>query len=196
MIMTSRPNFAERMRRLREHAMTVSAADRHASIEPVIEEYPETGFNYRMSDMQAAVGIVQLTRLDAMTARRRDLAHYYQERLAGITGLRIVTDTPLGRTNFQSFWIVLPDDFPLTRDNLLRKMMKRGISARRGFMAAHLEPAYRDSRHGELAVTERLTRQSLILPLFHEITQDQQDQVIAVVRESAGLPTPRAGRKR
>jgi perosamine synthetase len=192
MIMTSRQDFAERMRRLREHAMTVSAADRHASLEPIIEEYPETGFNYRMSDIQAAVGLVQLTRLDAMAARRRELAHRYQERLAGIPGLHIVADTPLGRTNFQSFWIVLPDDFPIARDDLVRKMMERGISARRGFMAAHLEPAYREARHGELAVTERLTRQSLILPLFHQITEDQQEQVITVVRESACRPTRRA----
>jgi len=185
MIMTSRQDFAEHMRRLREHAMTVSAADRHASHEPIIEAYPETGFNYRMSDIHAAVGLVQLTRLDAIVERRRDLAHRYQEMLADIPGLLTVTDTPFGRTNFQSFWIVLPDDFPLTRDDLLRKMMKCGISARRGFMAAHLEPAYRDSRHGDLAVTEGLTRQSLILPLFHEITEGEQDQVVAILRESA-----------
>jgi perosamine synthetase len=196
MIMTSRLDFAERMRRLREHAMTVSAADRHARLEPIIEEYPETGFNYRMSDIQAAVGLVQLTRLDAMAVRRRELAHFYQERLAGIPGLHVVADTPFGRTNFQSFWIVLPDEFPLTRDELLRKMMECGISARRGFMAAHLQPAYRDARHGELAVTERLTRQSLILPLFHEITEDQQDQVVAIVRESAGRSTRRTDRTR
>ena len=185
MIVTCRQDFAGHTRRLREHGMTVSAADRHASHEPIIEEYPETGFNYRMSDIQAAVGLIQLTRLDAIVARRRDLAHRYQERLADIPGLHTATDTPLGQTNFQSFWIVLPDDFPLTRDDLLRKMMKCGISARRGFMAAHLEPAYRDSRHGNLAVTERLTRQSLILPLFHEITEGQQDQVVAILHESA-----------
>jgi perosamine synthetase len=186
MIMTARPDLAARLRRLREHAMSVSAANRHGSLEPIIEEYSETGFNYRMSDVQAAIGLVQLTRLDAIVARRRELAQRYQERLADVPGLRIVADPPFGRTNFQSCWIVLPDDFPVTRDALLRQMMARGIAARRGFMAAHLEPAYADSRHGDLTVTERLTRQSLILPLFHQLSADDQDQVIRAVRASAG----------
>jgi perosamine synthetase len=80
---------------------------------------------------------------------------------------------------------VLGKDFPLTRNDLLRKLMRRGISARRGFMAAHLEPAYSDIPHRDLTVTERLTHQSIILPLFHELTEDQQDKVIEVLRESA-----------
>jgi len=75
--------------------------------------------------------------------------------------------------------------FPLTRNDLLRKLMSCGISARRGFMAAHLEPAYSNISHGDLAVTERLTRQSIILPLFHELTEDGQDKVIQVLRDSA-----------
>ena len=190
MIMTSRLDFAERMRRLREHAMTVSAADRHASLEPITEEYPETGFNYRMQ-RHSGSGRARPTHASRRWRRAGGSWLTYQERLAGIPGLHVVADTPFGRTNFQSFWIVLPDEFPLTCDELLRKMMECGISARRGFMAAHLQPAYRDARHGELAVTERLTRQSLILPLFHEITEDQQDQVVAIVRESAGHSTRR-----
>jgi len=71
MIMTRSGEFAERMRRLREHAMSVSAADRHSASKVIIESYAETGFNYRMSDLQAAVGLVQVTRLDAILARRR-----------------------------------------------------------------------------------------------------------------------------
>jgi perosamine synthetase len=171
------------MRRLREHAMSVSAADRHAAGAPMIEEYAETGFNYRMSDLQAAVGLVQLTRLDTLLARRRALARRYRERLADVPGLQLVGDPPFGTTNFQSFWVVLPER--LSRDRLLRTMWRRGIAARRGFMAAHLEPAYAHCAHGDLPVTERLTRQSLILPLFHEMTGDQQDRVIAAVRDVA-----------
>jgi perosamine synthetase len=104
--------------------------------------------------------------------------------LGDVPGLRVAADPPFGETNFQSFWIVLPDDFPVARDDLLARMKARGISARRGFMAAHLEPAFPNGPYGDLAVTERLTRQALILPLFHQLTEDEQDRVIALVRHA------------
>jgi len=188
MIATRRRDLADRIRRLREHAMTVSAADRHDAAEPIAEEYPETGFNYRMSDLNAAVGVVQLGRLDAILARRRKLARRYQEGFADVPGIVVVADPPHGETNFQSFWIALPEDFPLGRDAVLRSLLARGVAARRGFMAAHLERAFAGNRHGALPVTERLTRRSLILPLFHQLTEEEQESVIAAVRELAGVP--------
>ena len=188
MVTTSREEWAERMRRLREHGMSVSAAARHASRDLVIEQYLETGFNFRMTDIQAAVGLVQLERLDEIVERRRVLARRYQEHFADVPGLEMANDPPYGRTNYQSFWIVLPDDFPVGRDDLLRMTMERGISLRRGIMAAHLEPAYEDAvAHTPLPVTERLTRRSLLLPVFHVMTDEQQDRVISVVRDAAGL---------
>jgi perosamine synthetase len=189
MLMTGRDDVAARLRRLREHGMSVSAADRHASTAPIIEAYPHLGFNYRLTDIQAAVGLVQLTRLERLLARRRTLARRYQAELADISGLGIVADPPYGETNFQSFWIALPDAFPMSRNQLLHQLAGHGIAARRGFMAAHLEPAYADVRTGDLTVTERLTRQSLILPLFHELTDAEQEQVITVVRAAAGVAT-------
>lgn len=185
MLATSNESFARRLHRLRDHGVNINAADRHASLEPVLEEFPETGFNYRMSDIQAAVGLVQLARLDRIVARRRELARRYQQKLADVPGIRTVADPPYGETNFQSFWIVLDKDSPLTRNDLLRRLMSVGVSARRGFMASHLEQAFADVPHGDLRVTEHLTHQSIILPLFHELTEDQQDQVIVAVRQSA-----------
>lgn len=187
MITTSRPDLASRLRRLREHGMSVSAADRHASDRVVIERYLETGFNFRMTDIQAAVGLVQLSRLDAIVARRRSVAARYRELLADVAGLELPTDPPYGETNHQSFWAVLPEEFPVGRDELLDRLLADGISARRGIMASHLEPAYEGHPHGDLAVTERLTRRSLLLPLFHEMTEDQQDHVAASLRREAGL---------
>jgi perosamine synthetase len=146
-----------------------------------------------MSDLQAAVGLVQVTRLDAILARRRKLAERYQQHLADVPGLRAACDPPYGRTNFQSFWIALPANFPVTRDDLLRRLMAFGISARRGFMAAHLEAAYSGVSRIALPVTERLTRQTLILPLFHDLREDEQQRVIDVIRDCAEL---KAGRSR
>jgi len=185
MVMTSRADWAERLRRLREHGMSVGAAARHAASTPVLERYLETGYNYRMTDIQAAVGLVQLGRLDSIVACRRALAARYRERLAGVPGVGTPGDPSWGRTNFQSFWIELADDFPVGQDQLLERLMADGISARRGIMAAHLEPAYADAAGVELPVTERLTRRSLILPLFHAMTEAEQDRVVAVVRDVA-----------
>jgi perosamine synthetase len=176
---------AVRLRRLREHGMDVSAAERHASAGPVLESYLETGFNYRMTDIQAAVGLVQLGRLDAIVVRRRELAARYSSLLAAVPGLLCAADPPDGTTNYQSFWVLLPDDFPVSRNRLLELMHEAGISCRRGIMAAHLQPAYAGHPHDDLPVTEQITEQSLILPLFHDLTDQQQDRVVDVVLAAA-----------
>ena len=177
---------AKRLRRLREHGMNVSAADRHALGGAVLESYVETGFNYRLTDIQAAVGLVQLGRLDAVIARRRELAARYQALLSGVPGLVVARDPEHGTTNYQSFWVLLPDDFPVSRNRLLELMQGAGISCRRGIMAAHLQPAYAGHPHTDLPVTEQLTEQSLILPLFHDLTESDQDRVVSVLIEAAG----------
>jgi dTDP-4-amino-4,6-dideoxygalactose transaminase len=179
MLTTDDEAAAARLRRLREHGMSVSAADRHAasgSGGAVVEEYLETGFNYRMTDIQAALGLVQLGRLDAIVTRRRELAARYHALLAPL-GVRAVTDPPHGTTNYQSFWVVLPEQAPPAA-TVLAALASAGVSARRGIMAAHLEPAYAGHPHGPLPVTERLTRRSVILPLHHELTENEQRHVV------------------
>src|SRR5690348_15314631 len=191
MLVTPDPDVAARLRRLREHGMDLSAAARHASRQPVIEHYMELGFNFRMTDIQAAVGLVQLGKLDRLIARRRLLAQRYQQLLGGIPGVRTITDPAYGTTNYQSFWVLLPDDFPVSRDELLQQLAQAGVSARRGIMAAHLEPACESFTQDPLPVTERLTARTLILPLFHELTESEQDIVISVI-VSAGRDLARS----
>ncbi len=187
MLTTADEQTADRARRLREHGMSVSAAERHRSRQPVIESYLEVGFNYRMTDIQAAVGLVQLGKLDAMVSRRRTLAAAYQAMLADVPGLRTVQDPSWGQSNFQSFWVELDDEFPLTRNETLATLAAEGVSARAGIMAAHRQPAYAGHRHGDLSVTERLTDNTLILPLFHTMTESEQMTVVGVIRRAAGL---------
>ncbi|BBH68039.1 aminotransferase DegT [Actinoplanes sp. OR16] len=185
MVTVDDADAAVRLKRLREHGMNVSAADRHASKQPVLEAYLETAYNYRMTDIQAAVGLVQLTRLAGLVAQRRQFAARYQELLAGIDGLIPVRDPAYGQTNYQSFWVLL-DGFPVDRDEVLSALAAKGVSARRGIMASHLEPAYADVTPPPLPVTERLTRNSLILPLHHQLTEDDQDHIVGVLRDLAG----------
>jgi perosamine synthetase len=176
-----------RLRRLREHGMNVSAADRHASAQPILEAYVETGWNFRMTDIQAAVGLVQLGRLDGLVAQRRQLAARYQELLADVDGLWTVRDPAYGESNFQSYWVLLSPELSGTRDHMLAELAAAGISARRGIMASHLEPAYQDvTPTADLPNTERLTRDSLILPLHHALTAADQDHIVGILRKLAG----------
>lgn len=187
MITTNRKEWADRARHLREHAMSVSAADRHASVLPPAEEYTEVGFNFRMTDLQAAVGLVQLGRLPEIVARRRDIASRYQAAIATIPGLRPVEDPEYGTSNFQSFWVEVGSDYPVDREGLLEALALADISARRGIMATHRQPPYRDlTPESGLPITERLNDDTLILPVFHQLTDAEQERVIAVLREPGG----------
>ncbi|GAB2760404.1 DegT/DnrJ/EryC1/StrS family aminotransferase [Amycolatopsis magusensis] len=179
MLTTDDADLAARLRRLREHGMSVSAADRHAAGTAIVEQYLETGFNYRMTDIQAAMGLVQLTRLTPLVAQRRTMAARYHELLAELTGVRPVRDPAYGKTNYQAFWVLL--DEHVDRNGLLATLADAEVSARRGIMAAHLEPAYAGHAHVPLPVTEKLTRHSLILPLHHELTADDQRHIVGVL---------------
>ncbi|GAB3772250.1 dTDP-4-amino-4,6-dideoxygalactose transaminase [Nocardioides ginsengisegetis] len=189
MLTTTRADWAARARQLREHAMSISAAARHTSVLPPAEEYGEVGFNYRMTDLQAALGLVQLSRLPEIVRRRRELAACYTEQLRGVPGLRCVADPPWGTSNFQSFWVEVLPGHPVGRDGLMRLLAEADISARRGIMAAHRQPAYadRDCGWGELPVTDRLSSQTLILPLFHQLSPVEHARVVEVLR-TAGVP--------
>lgn len=182
MLTTSRADWAARARRLREHAMTVSAADRHQSVLPPAEEYSEVGFNFRMTDLQAAVGLVQLGKLPAIVRRRREIATRYRAGIRGLEGLRTVADPDYGTGNVQSFWIEVQEAYPTDRDGLLVALAEAGISARRGIMSTHRQAPYRDlAPEGSLPATEWLTDNTLILPVYHSLSNADQDRVIEVL---------------
>jgi dTDP-4-amino-4,6-dideoxygalactose transaminase len=182
------PDVAARLRRLREHGMSVSAADRHAAgSRVVLEEYVETAFNYRMTDLQAAMGLVQLRRLPGIVARRREIAARYHELLAPL-GVRAVTDPAFGEANYQSFWVELPDGGP-NQQQVLEALAAAGVSARRGIMAAHREPAYAGHPHADLPVTDHLTTRTVILPVHHELTDDDQRTVVDALAAALCLTT-------
>jgi dTDP-4-amino-4,6-dideoxygalactose transaminase len=181
MLAVASGDSARRGRRLREHGMNVGAAERSDAGEVIVESYLEPGFNYRMTDIQAAVGLVQLERLEGIVARRRERAQRYQELLAGIPGLRTIADPPYGKTNFQSFWVLLPDECPASPVEALGRLLDAGVSGRRGIMATHLEPAYERHPHGPLPVSEKLATRSLILPLHDELDDDAQDRIVEVL---------------
>jgi dTDP-4-amino-4,6-dideoxygalactose transaminase len=172
MVTTDNPQWAARLRGLREHGVTVSAAQRHAAGVAALAAYAETGFNYRMTDLQAAMGLVQLGRLPQVVARRREIAQRYYALLDQLP-VRAVRDPEHGTSNHQSFWVELADDAPPVAD-VLNALAAVGVSARPGIMAAHREPAYAGHPHGPLPVTDHLTTRSVILPLYHDLSDAEQ----------------------
>ncbi|MEQ6900541.1 DegT/DnrJ/EryC1/StrS family aminotransferase [Nocardioides sp. YIM 152588] len=185
MLTTRNAAWALRARRLREHAGSIAdggALPSGGVAGPV--QYAEVGYSYRMTDLQAAVGLVQLDRMAEVVARRRRLAEVYGKAISDIEGLRAVRDPDYGRTNFQSYWVEVLEDYPVGRDGLIAALGRAGITATRAMMATHLEPLY--SGHSGLVVplpvTERLSRRTLVLPLFHQMSESEQQRVIEVLR--------------
>ena len=178
MLTTGNAEYDRKFRLLRQHAMNVSDATRHSARQVVFESYDEIGYNYRMTDIQAAVGRVQLQRLGQIIERRRCFAQRYRDGLQG-SGFGAPLEPEWARSNWQSYCVRLPDG--LEQMEVMQSLLELGIATRRGIMCAHLEPAYKDgsvAKWEALPESERAHRRSIILPLFHSMTIEMQDRVI------------------
>ncbi|MEZ5062964.1 MAG: DegT/DnrJ/EryC1/StrS family aminotransferase [Solirubrobacterales bacterium] len=178
MIAVHDPDLAERLRRLRQHAMDRSARDRHEADDVVIEGYPERGWNARMTDLQAAIGIRQLADLDRILEMRRRVAERYNRRLGSIPGIEVPVDPPYAKRAWQSYPIRLGASLPLGGLELMRLLLRDGIVTRRGVMAIHLEDAYAETPAEGLVHTEAAAEDTVLLPLFPALGEDAQDYVI------------------
>jgi len=182
MITTSDPALDRQFRLLRQHGMSVSDTVRHKAKTVIFEEYPVVGFNYRMTDIQAAVGRVQLGRLPEILERRVALAARYTGALRAIPGLEPPFVPPYARSNYQSYPVRVTADYPLSRDELMQAMLERGISTRRGIMNAHQEAAYAGGGAPALAQSEAARDRVVLLPLFDGLTDGDQEYVIECLR--------------
>ncbi|MEA5456681.1 DegT/DnrJ/EryC1/StrS family aminotransferase [Sinomonas sp. JGH33] len=150
-----------------------------------LRQHSDLGFTFRMTDIQAAIGLVQLRRLPAMVARRRALATVYREALEGVPGLRLVEDPREGESNYQSFWAEIGDEFPLSRDELRGALAAEGIPVGTGVRAAHREPDFADCPlRVPLPATERLSARTLTFPLDHELGESGVLRVCDAIRRT------------
>ena len=191
MVTTRDAEIARRCRLARQHGMDVAGAARHGSPRVVFEEHAEFGFNYRLSDLQAAVGRCQLALLPEFVTRRRLLAARYAHRLAGIAGLGIPVEPEWARTNWQSYCVRLPPGSD--QRMVMQAMLDRGVATRRGVMCAHAEAPYRDHPGvwrmppgQDLRNSEAALGGCLLLPMFHDLTEDQVDAVCAALAGALG----------
>jgi dTDP-4-amino-4,6-dideoxygalactose transaminase len=190
MMTTSNSTWDQKLRLLRHQGMDVSDAVRHDSKQVICESYPEVGYNYRMTDIQAAVGREQLKRIPAVVERRRLLAERYRQLLESISGLRLPKEPNWARTNWQSYCVRLPAG--CNQIDVMQNMLNQAIATRRGIMCAHRENAYSNcmwscSSRGNctckpgtcerLKASEAAQENTILLPLFHDMTEDQQVRV-------------------
>jgi dTDP-4-amino-4,6-dideoxygalactose transaminase len=194
MLTTADSAIDRKFRLWRQHGMSVSDTARHSSPVVVFESYPELGFNYRLTDIQAAVGREQLKRISKAVHERRRLAQRYKEMLSDIHGITLPTEPESSRTNWQSYCIRLSQH--LDQREIMQKMLDDGIATRRGVMCAHREPAYSDPGTWRCAnskcapgpccpnliESEKAQDYGIILPLFSQMTEMQQERVAASLR--------------
>lgn len=182
MIITNDAILADKLRKLRQHAMSLSDVARHNAKQVTAETYDEVGYNFRMTDMQAAMGIVQLDRLQGFLQRRRYLASRYDEALHPLRWLETPFVPSNCRHNYQSYMIRLVEASAAKRDSIMQTLLEKNISSRRAIMAIHRELPYRSEQwEATLPKTNLVTETALILPLFHQMTEADQDYIIEVL---------------
>jgi perosamine synthetase len=175
MVLTSSPEHADRLRRLRHHGMSVSDLERHNADAPTRETYLEIGFNYRMSDLQAAVGVEQMRRLPEILQYRRLLADEYDRAFEGSPVVRVPVRSANVSWNVQTYAIRLAAFDEQERDAVIGRMFTRGIATRPGVMTIHREPPYANP-DVRLPVSEQASDCSLMIPLHAAMTlSDAQD---------------------
>jgi dTDP-4-amino-4,6-dideoxygalactose transaminase len=188
MLTTRDPGLDRSFRLLRQHGMSVPDTARHASPTVVFEDYPVVGFNYRMTDIQAAVGRVQLRRLPEILNRRVTLAAGYTRALREIPGLEPPHVPAYARPNYQSYAVRVAPEFPVARDALMQALLDQGISTRRGIMNAHQEVPYSGEQARPLPRSEAARDGVVLLPIYDSMSGDDQAHVLEALRDVAAGP--------
>ncbi len=191
MITTNRADWDSTFRLLRLHGMSLSTAARHGSRTVAFESYDIFGFNYRMTDIQAAIGREQLKRLPEIVTRRRELADRYADLLAEVPELGLPVEPSWARSNWQSYIVRLPQG--VDQRAVMQDLLDRGVSTRRGIMCAHREPVYRTEPWScglgpgacgcaagtcaRLRESEQAQDRCIAIPLYPQMTGAEQDRV-------------------
>jgi perosamine synthetase len=179
-ILTDSADVAERLRRLRHHGMSISDLERHSATRVHVESYPVIGFNYRLSDLQAAVGTQQVRRLPTILARRRELASVYDDALEDLAAIQLPARPADVEWNVQTYAVRIPGIGRNHRDDLMQSMLDEGIATRPGVMTIHSQPPY--LREGtSLPVSEKASADSLMLPLHAGLSSDDVRRVCKIL---------------
>ncbi len=183
MITTPHADWAAKCRLLRQHGMSVPDTVRHKANTVIFESHPTLGYNYRMTDIQAAVGREQLKRLPEVVKRRRDIADQYKRKLADAQWIGLPEEPSWARSNWQSFSVRIPDS--CDQRTVMQAMLDNQISTRRGIMCAHREDVYASAvLPAPLPNSEACQDKRIILPLYHQMTDDEISKVTDALKDA------------
>ncbi len=180
MVVTDDDALAEKARRLKDLAHDPEHRFLHT----------ELGFNYRMTNVQAAIGLAQLEEVDRFISIKLDMARYYQELLGGIPGLTLPREKEWARNVYWMYAVLIEKEFVLSRDELMRKLAERGVDTRTFFVPVHEQPLFRSKQeyHGQsFPIAEALSRKGLYLPSGLALTREQIERVAEEIRAIAAL---------
>jgi perosamine synthetase len=179
MITTNNEAYRDRIKLLRQHAMSINDRIRHESDKVIFEDHVELGYNYRMTDIQAAVGIKQLEKLDKIVAERRKVAFKYHQAFKDINCIQLPLEADGYFSNYQSYNVYLKPACKISRNDLMQALLDEGISTRRGVTTAHRETAYKNYQSNySLPISEDTSDRSIVLPLFYPMTDNEINYVI------------------
>ena len=196
LLTTSNKSFYERMLSYRSLCcLTYDPKGKYLpldeSVQPMGKRYwyldfDEIGFNYRMTDAQAAVGLVQLRKLDSLNARRREIAKQYSEGLQGIEGLTLPFVSSFAKHTFHIYMVLVEDAFPLSKEDFMWEMYTgKGIKVWSHYMPIHWTTAYRKLGHGpgECPIAEELFQRYVSIPIHPRMADETVQYVIDSIRE-------------
>lgn len=185
LVLTNRPELAERLRRLRSHGMTRDPAQMNEpSHGPWYYQQVELGFNYRITDMQAALGLSQLDKLEGFLARRRALVARYQTLLADLP-LTLPTLQPDAESAWHLYVVrVQTEGLSVSHRDVFEGLRAAGIGVNVHYIPVHLQPYYRDLgfKPGDFPEAEAYYAQAISLPMYPAMTDEQQDYVVDQLR--------------
>lgn len=185
MLVTGLAEQAERARALRSTGASISDIDRHHAKGVLQQVYEEVGFNYRLTDLQAAIGLTQLGRIEQMLAARRAQAERYHSLLAEIDEIQTPHVPPKAEPCWSSYCVKLRSAAAARRDEVLTHLAARGVSCRRGISPLYAEPYFR--RHEPdlyLPGSEEVARGTLFLPIYPGLAVEQQQFIVAALKEA------------
>jgi len=178
MITTNDKKVAEKVRLLRNHGMTISP-DKREKKSSIKEDYPIVGYNYRMTDMQGAIGLIQMKKLEFILNKRRTIAKRYDNLLEGIKWIERPYVPTYANPNYQSYIIRIKGNNNKIREYIVSKLIDSGISCKAGVQAIHLEKCYKGKYRGDKLInTERAFYSTILLPLYSELKEEAQNKII------------------
>ena len=187
MLTTQEDSLFELMDQMRNHGATISEEQRHHGAKPyILPDFNLLGFNYRMTDLQGSIGLVQLDKLDSFIDERAQWANWYREKLSDVKWLILPQEPENGRHGWQSFvTYVNPELAPLSRNEIMEKLQELGVSTRPGTHAIHMLSLYKNRfniKPEDFPNARDCDKNTMAIPLHNRMSEEDYNYVVACLK--------------